>query len=119
MIIMVIMTMMLQISRSEAEETLSKIAVDGAFLVRPGERVAGSFAVSFRAENKVGYEINDMMMVLMICHMMMIYYDNDTYGQVKHCLIKKEGRLFTIGTAQFESLLELVAYYEKNPLYRL
>jgi len=78
-----------KISRSEAEETLSKIAVDGAFLVRPGERVAGSFAVSFRAENKV-----------------------------KHCLIKKEGRLFTIGTAQFESLLELVAYYEKNPLYR-
>ncbi len=38
--------------------------------------------------------------------------------KVKHCRIKLEGRLFTIGTAQFESLVELVQYYEKNPLYR-
>ena len=38
--------------------------------------------------------------------------------KVKHCRIKQEGRLFTIGTAQFESLVELVQYYEKNPLYR-
>jgi len=76
-------------SRSEVEDMLTKVATDGAFVVRPGEQVAGSFAISFRAENKV-----------------------------KHCLIKKEGRLYTIGTAQFESLVELVAYYEKNPLYR-
>ena len=34
------------------------------------------------------------------------------------CLIKKEGRLFLIGTAQFESLVDLVAHYEKNPLYK-
>ena len=39
-------------------------------------------------------------------------------GKIKHCRIKQEGRLFTIGTAQFESLVELVNYYEKNPLYR-
>ena len=38
--------------------------------------------------------------------------------KVKHCLIKKEGRLFLIGTAQFESLVELVAHYEKNALYK-
>jgi hypothetical protein len=37
---------------------------------------------------------------------------------VKHCRIKQEGRLFTIGTASFESLVELVSYYEKHPLYR-
>jgi len=77
------------VSRGKAEEMLSSLGMDGAFLVRQGERVQQSFAVSFRAE-----------------------------GKVKHCLIKKEGRLYTIGTAQFESLLELVAYYEKNPLYK-
>lgn len=37
---------------------------------------------------------------------------------MKHCRIKQEGRLFTIGTASFESLVELVNYYEKHPLYR-
>ena len=39
-------------------------------------------------------------------------------GKIKHCRIKQEGRLFMIGTAQFESLVELVNYYEKHPLYR-
>ena len=39
-------------------------------------------------------------------------------GKVKHCRIIQEGRLFTIGTAQFESLVELVDYYTKSPLYR-
>jgi len=77
------------VARGRAEEMLSRLAMDGAFLIRQGERVQQSFAVSFRAE-----------------------------GKVKHCLIKKEGRLYTIGSAQFESLLELVAYYEKNPLYK-
>ncbi len=39
-------------------------------------------------------------------------------GKIKHCRIKQEGRLYIIGTAQFESLIDLVSYYEKNPLYR-
>lgn len=38
--------------------------------------------------------------------------------KIKHCRIKQEGRLFIIGTAQFESLVDLVSYYEKHPLYR-
>jgi len=76
-------------SRQAAEEALHRVAVDGAFLVRQGERVASSYAVSFRAE-----------------------------GKVKHCLIKKDGRLFAIGTASFESLVELVGHYERHPLYR-
>ena len=39
---------------------------------------------------------------------------------MKHCccLIRKQGRLYTYGLAQFQSLLELVVYYEKNPLYK-
>ena len=68
---------------------LLKLMLDGAFLVRAGERVQNSFAITFMADKKV-----------------------------KHCLIKKEGRLFLIGTAQFESLVDLVAHYEKNPLYK-
>jgi len=39
-------------------------------------------------------------------------------GKVKHCRIKQEGRLYTIGTASFESIVELVTYYEKHSLYR-
>jgi len=77
-----------QISRTQAEDVLTRTAVDGAFLVRQGERVNGSFAISFRADN-----------------------------QVKHCLVKKEGRLYVIGAAQYESLVDLVHYYEKTPLY--
>ena len=76
-------------SRQQAEEKLFKIKKDGAFLVRPGERVLGSFAITFRAGNKI-----------------------------KHCLIKQEGRLFTMGSAQFESLVDLIAHYEKRPLYQ-
>ena len=68
---------------------LLKLMLDGAFLVRSGERVQNSFAITFMADKKG-----------------------------KHCLIKKEGRLFLIGTAQFETLVDLVAYYEKNPLYK-
>ena len=67
---------------------LSRITTEGAFLVRVGERVSGSFAISFRAEK-----------------------------MIKHCLIKQEGRLFIIGTAQFENLVELINHYEKHPLY--
>lgn len=39
-------------------------------------------------------------------------------GKIKHCRIKQEGRLFMIGKAPFESLIELVQYYERYPLYR-
>jgi phosphatidylinositol phospholipase C gamma-1 len=39
-------------------------------------------------------------------------------GKIKHCKLKREGRLFTIGTAQFESLVELVEFYMKHPLYK-
>ncbi|GFU38931.1 1-phosphatidylinositol 4,5-bisphosphate phosphodiesterase gamma-1 [Nephila pilipes] len=76
-------------TRAQAEEMLKRVHYDGAYLLRPSEKEANCFAISFRAENKI-----------------------------KHCRIKQEGRLFTIGTAQFESLVELVNYYEKHTLYR-
>lgn len=76
-------------SRAAAEEMLKRIRQDGAYLVRQSDREPSSFAISFRAE-----------------------------GKIKHCRIRKEDRMYTIGDADFESLVALVAYYEKVPLYR-
>lgn len=39
-------------------------------------------------------------------------------NKIKHCRVKLEGRLYTIGAMQFESLVELVNYYERHPLYK-
>ncbi|PSN29961.1 1-phosphatidylinositol 4 [Blattella germanica] len=78
-----------QLTRTQAEELLKRVPSDGAFLVRPSENDVYSYAISFRAEKKI-----------------------------KHCRIKQEGRLYTIGTSQFESLVELVSYYRRHPLYR-
>uniref|UniRef100_A0A0L8GXQ7 Phosphoinositide phospholipase C n=1 Tax=Octopus bimaculoides TaxID=37653 RepID=A0A0L8GXQ7_OCTBM len=77
------------IDRATAEDKLKRIPRDGAFLVRRSETDQYAFVISFRCE-----------------------------GKIKHCRIKQEGRLFTIGTAQFESLLNLIKYHEKNPLYK-
>lgn len=38
-------------------------------------------------------------------------------GRIKHCTIKEDGRLFTVGLNKFETLLDLVNYYEKHPFY--
>ncbi|KAK9500321.1 hypothetical protein O3M35_001604 [Rhynocoris fuscipes] len=75
-------------SRSYAEDLLKRVPHDGAFLVRPSDKDQNAYAISFRADKKI-----------------------------KHCRIRMEGRLYTIGTYQFESLVELVSYYERHPLY--
>lgn len=77
-----------KLSRYDAEDMLKKIHKDGAFLVRKRDE-NNTFAISFRAE-----------------------------GKIKHCRIEKDGRLFIIGSAEFETLTELVEYYMKFPLYR-
>ncbi|KAK0087269.1 hypothetical protein PV325_001367 [Microctonus aethiopoides] len=76
-------------TRSIAEDILKRVPTNGAFLVRPSEKENNTYAISFRAEN-----------------------------QIKHCRIKLEGRLYTVGSIQFESLIELVSYYERHPLYK-
>jgi hypothetical protein len=76
------------LSREMAIDWLNRIKSDGAYLVRGSER-PNTFAISFRAE-----------------------------GKVKHCRITTEGRMYCIGDAEFESLVRLVEYYEKHPLYR-
>uniref|UniRef100_A0A8C7EI08 1-phosphatidylinositol 4,5-bisphosphate phosphodiesterase gamma n=1 Tax=Nothoprocta perdicaria TaxID=30464 RepID=A0A8C7EI08_NOTPE len=77
------------LTRLQAEHMLMRVPRDGAFLVRKRSEPS-SYAISFRAE-----------------------------GKIKHCRIQQEGRLFMLGSsAEFESLVDLVSYYEKHPLYR-
>ena len=76
------------ISRLEAEGMLKRIRADGAFLVRPSQTDSG-LSISFRAE-----------------------------GKIKHCRVKKEGRMYCIGDTEFDSMTEMIRYYEKHPLYR-
>lgn len=47
-----------------------------------------------------------------------ISLDDRAEGKVRHCRIQLENGLYMIGSATFESLTELVQYYESNPLYR-
>lgn len=78
------------LSRGQAEEYLLRIPRDGAFLIRQREGEADSFAITFRGD-----------------------------GKVKHCRIQKDGNTYLLGTTtEFESLVELVNYFRKKPLYR-
>ncbi|KAI7802408.1 1-phosphatidylinositol 4,5-bisphosphate phosphodiesterase gamma-2 [Triplophysa rosa] len=77
------------LSRGEAEDYLIRIPRDGAFLIRQRED-SDSYAITFRGE-----------------------------GMVKHCRILREGTMYLLGTSsEFESLVELVEYFRKKPLYR-
>uniref|UniRef100_A0A674BG24 1-phosphatidylinositol 4,5-bisphosphate phosphodiesterase gamma n=1 Tax=Salmo trutta TaxID=8032 RepID=A0A674BG24_SALTR len=77
------------LSRVQAEHMLMRVPRDGAYLLRKRSDI-NSYAISFRAE-----------------------------GKIKHCRIHQEGRMFMLGSsAEFESLVDLVSYYEKHPLYR-
>ncbi|KAM4572809.1 1-phosphatidylinositol 4,5-bisphosphate phosphodiesterase gamma-2 [Odontesthes bonariensis] len=78
------------LSRGQAEDYLLRIPRDGAFLIREREGELDSFAITFRGD-----------------------------GKVKHCRIQKEGNMYLLGTTtEFESLVELVNYFKKMPLYR-
>ncbi|XP_041651395.1 1-phosphatidylinositol 4,5-bisphosphate phosphodiesterase gamma-2-like isoform X2 [Cheilinus undulatus] len=78
------------LSRGQAEDYLLRIPRDGAFLIRSREGESDSYAITFRGD-----------------------------GKVKHCRIQKEGNMYLLGTTtEFESLVELVNYFRKKPLYR-
>lgn len=77
------------LSRGEAEDYLMRIPRDGAFLIRQRED-SDSYAITFRGE-----------------------------GLVKHCRIHKDGSMYILGTSsEFDSLVGLVDYFRKKPLYR-
>uniref|UniRef100_A0A665UAQ8 1-phosphatidylinositol 4,5-bisphosphate phosphodiesterase gamma n=1 Tax=Echeneis naucrates TaxID=173247 RepID=A0A665UAQ8_ECHNA len=41
-----------------------------------------------------------------------------TEGKIKHCRVQQEGQTVVLGTSEFDSLVDLISYYEKHPLYR-
>jgi len=77
------------ISRSEAENMLRRVTEDGAFLVRESTSDKNGLSISFRAE-----------------------------GKIKHCRVRKEGRMYCIGDTEFDSMVAMIHYYEKHALYR-
>ncbi|KAL8179398.1 UNVERIFIED_CONTAM: 1-phosphatidylinositol 4,5-bisphosphate phosphodiesterase gamma-1 [Gekko kuhli] len=76
------------LTRTLAERMLMRVPRDGAFLVRKRSE-PNSYAISFRAE-----------------------------GKIKHCRVQQEGQTVVLGNSEFDSLVDLISYYEKNPLYR-
>jgi phosphatidylinositol phospholipase C gamma-1 len=77
------------LNRAQAEELMKRMRHDGSFLVRPSDHEENGFSITFRAE-----------------------------GIIKHCRIQREDKSFCVGRAKFDSLTELINWYEKNPLYR-
>ncbi|XP_037042281.1 1-phosphatidylinositol 4,5-bisphosphate phosphodiesterase gamma-1 [Bradysia coprophila] len=75
-------------TREQADNVLVHLS-DGSFLVRVSEQDANAYAISFTA-----------------------------YRKIKNCRINVEGRLYIVGETQFESLVSLISYYTRNPLYR-
>ena len=39
-------------------------------------------------------------------------------GKIKHCRVQQEGQTVMLGNSEFDSLVDLISYYEKHPLYR-
>ncbi|XP_075702480.1 1-phosphatidylinositol 4,5-bisphosphate phosphodiesterase gamma-1 isoform X2 [Rhinoderma darwinii] len=76
------------LTRAQAEHMLMRVPRDGAFLVRKRSE-PNSYAISFRAE-----------------------------GKIKHCRVQQEGQSVVLGSSEFDSLVDLISYYEKHPLYR-
>lgn len=50
-----------------------------------------------------------------LCIIFIIYRAEN---EIKHCRVKLEGRLYSIGIKQFVSLVELIKFYENNYLYK-
>ncbi|KAJ6646988.1 1-phosphatidylinositol 4,5-bisphosphate phosphodiesterase gamma-1 [Pseudolycoriella hygida] len=75
-------------TREQADNVLMHLS-DGSFLVRVSEQDVNAYAISFTA-----------------------------YRKIKNCRINVEGRLYIVGETQFESLVSLINYYTRNPLYR-
>ncbi|XP_018565095.1 1-phosphatidylinositol 4,5-bisphosphate phosphodiesterase gamma-1-like [Anoplophora glabripennis] len=77
------------ISKSQAEEILKRIEVEGAFLVRASENDPNNcYAITFRGD-----------------------------GKVRHCRIKQNGLRYIAGNDEFESLTDLINFYKNHSLY--
>ncbi|XP_046545960.1 1-phosphatidylinositol 4,5-bisphosphate phosphodiesterase gamma-1-like [Haliotis rubra] len=76
------------VNRRAAEEMLRRNPEDGRFLVRPGS-ARDTFALSFRY-----------------------------HGKIRHFRISRQGGPFVLGLYRFCSLVKLVDFFKKTPLYR-
>jgi len=77
------------LTRKDAEERLAGLP-DESYLVRKSESSSGvAFAITFRANAKT-----------------------------KHCLVVKEGRMYTMPGEQFDSLSKMIQQYGSKPLYK-
>ncbi|XP_067651941.1 1-phosphatidylinositol 4,5-bisphosphate phosphodiesterase gamma-1-like isoform X2 [Haliotis asinina] len=76
------------VNRRAAEEMLRRNPEDGRFLVRPGS-ARDTFALSFRY-----------------------------HGKIRHFRISRQGGPFVLGLYRFSSLVKLVDFFKKTPLYR-
>lgn len=94
-------------TKIQSEDILCRITTEGAFLVRPSENEANCYTISFR------YRV---FVFIKIINFIFFIYRADR--RIKHCRIKLEGRLYTIGNVEFESLVELINHYEQHPLYK-
>ena len=104
-----------ELSRHSAEDMLKRVRMDGAFLIRPSEQKPQSpqqknYSISFRY-----FSIR-----MCVCMYGMTHSPppHRAEGRVRHCRIQVENAQYMIGSATFDSLTELVQYYESNPLYR-
>lgn len=104
------------LSRGQAEDYLLRIPRDGAFLIRQREGEPDSFAITFRCSNK-----SNLTSLFLLC-VFSVFTRFSSFrgdGKVKHCRIQKEGNMYLLDTTiEFESLVELVNYFRKKPLYR-
>lgn len=78
-------------TKEQSEQVLKLVPNEGAFLVRPSDKGNNSYVISFRANQ-----------------------------HIKHCRITVDGRLYIVGAGgmEFESLVDLVNFYLKYPLYK-
>lgn len=47
-----------------------------------------------------------------------LWFAHRAEGKIKHCRVQQEGQTVVLGTSEFDSLVDLISYYEKHPLYR-
>lgn len=97
-----------------------RIPRDGAFLIREREGEPDSFAITFRCGDT---QLDHCFYFFLPLVLVFLFFFSSLFirgdGKVKHCRIQKEGNLYLLGTtSEFESLVELVSYFRKKPLYR-
>ena len=106
-----------KLSRQNAEDMLKRVRMDGAFLIRHSDKKAQNphqkaYAISFRCAER------NHRVALFISTRLLCCYPPRAENKVRHCRIQVENGTYMIGSATFDSLTELVQYYELNPLYR-